>query len=155
MSTIAEAFGEDFASKHSQNRLPRLRVEGAVKQEMIKMVKSGLRPESPMLHYAHHGSTYQIVLVEMSEEPVKRAMKWGNFSIWFAKWSGRKMGLDSPDEQVIDSLQPNTAYVLVGKMKIAPKKDGNGSWYNFRIDGVISMDEIVQQGLKESVVDEF
>lgn len=144
VKTIADAFGADFDKQlklENAKKSPRLKLEGVIKQQIIKAVKENLKADAPQLHYPLNNQIYHIILGETAEELTRRQMKYGE-SIGPLKWKNQRVSLTSSDKELLDKIQPSTAYVLVGVLKTTPRQDG-GVWYNFRLDGLITMDEIV------------
>ena len=148
MASVEDAFGKEFAVKHLQTaKLPRLKLEGVIKKEIIKAVKSNLKPDKPQLHYPINNRVYHLILMKSGEEILRNDnMKFGGVGLKWFLWGNKQVSLIC-DEEIADRIKPDTHYVFVGEMKTNPKKDRDGResgdvWYNLRLDGVITMEEI-------------
>ena len=146
-ATIAEAFGKEFNENYNASKIirsPRLRVEGMIKREMIKAIKTYMKPNSPSLNYPINNDLYNLILVEMSDSINIQQLKFGQYCLKWAKLKSDSTSVLHPNEEFLKKLQPSTPYVLVGTMTIKPKTNGDGQWFNFKLVGFITMDEIVK-----------
>ena len=143
---VEEAFGADFLAKYRESlqkqRTRRLVLEGAVKDEVMRFIRSNLKPETPELIYTYGNYNYDIVLVEtpIQEYFNVKQIKFGySLSI---RWKGIYLGLNLEEKQV-ELLQPSTFYILIGKYKV---KQGIGvnakTFYNFNVHHILTMQEI-------------
>ncbi len=145
MATLEEAFGEDFARSFKIGKIkqaPRLRLEGAIKREVIKAVKERLKPDSPILNQMIGNNLYHIALIE-AEDTLNRYQfqKGGGMSIKWFRMGDKRISLITEEATVADFFEENQHYIVVGMLKTKPAEGGR-VWHNFRLDGVISMDEI-------------
>jgi len=149
-ASIKDAFGEKFDTElklNNSKKAPRLKLEGVIKQQIIEAVKANMKPETPQLHYPMNGQVYHVILAETAEEMNIRQMKYG-FSLSWINWKNQRISLMANEEEELTAIQSSTPYIFVGVMKTSPKQTG-GVWYNFRLDGVITMDEVVMVSSKE------
>ena len=146
---VKDAFGGEWFDKYAEarkkTRLKKLDVSGDVKIDLIKYVKANLKPEKSQMNYYPPDSDrfYDIVLAETPDNIQVQMLKYGpkvNMQ-WNGKWLGVFV-----DEISLGKLQPNEAYILVGKIKT---QEGQGKWegrtfYNFTLHGLLTMQEIAE-----------
>ena len=145
-ATLADAFGQGFAKKWASQRLPKLVLSKQVRQDIIKSVKANFpkMPDSPAMKYLTGYMEYDVILVDTGPNIQLKDLKYGTAASVF--WKGRYLSaiFSKEDFDLARNLQVNTNYVLVGKMTIKPGTKPNTEFYNFRIDGLITMDEIAE-----------
>lgn len=153
--SLESAFGKEFAEKmearkkfQTQERVPqfpRLIVQGTTRQKIIAAAKNALKPEAPQSNYLHDdGNLYHIILIETGtqEEMRLKEMQYGQISIT-AMNASNKIWL-GVDKDRVDEIKPEGYYVLVGFMKLKPSTTTGKPFRTFRVDGVITMDEIAR-----------
>lgn len=142
---IEAAFGNDWLQKYkdalANTRNKRLEVTGAIKEEIINLVKKQLNPEAPRLTYMNEGRPYHVILGETLREINPRPLKYGiSVSIRSGPdWYGAII-----NQEQLDGLVAETPYVFVGFVK---EREYNGRKYlNMNVHGMITMDEIANTG---------
>lgn len=143
--TIEEGFGDEFAREYkieAKKRTPMLKLVGAVREEFINAAKANITPKKRHLNYPmSNGMVYHIMLVESGEELTTRELKWDATAIGPFKFSQGNLFCNIKDPALLEMIQPSSAYVIVGLLKSNPGVNGK-VWHNFRLDGIITMDEI-------------
>ena len=138
---IEEAFGKEFAEKFKSPRLPKLVFSDEHKKLVIKLVQETLSSEKPILTYNVDGNEYQVILVETQQELTISEGKY-NYSLRGIKHGANWISIDAKEQSELEGFKPDNGYILVGKLKVSPRKTGTGNWYNFRLDGFIGLDEV-------------
>lgn len=144
-----EAFGEEFAKKYTEKaekapvtRVVRLGLVGETRKEVVKLIVEKMTPEAIKLHYLKGSMLYHIALVKTMEDMELKPLQYNNVWSVTAVMGSDRVWLNVP-EDLKDGFLSNTHYVVVGYMKIKPpRKEGDLPFTTFRVDGVISMDEI-------------
>lgn len=145
MVGLSEAFGPEFEQRYRlaiKTRRKRLVLEGKTKTDLIQAIKAKLTPEKPQLMYTVQNSVYHIILAETMPELRPRQLEWGT-SVNM-RYQGNIVSA-IVQEDILARLNPETPYVLVGYLKITPRKDGQGVWYNMNVDAILTMDDIANE----------
>lgn len=153
MATIKDIMGDKFSKTYNQSkRFVYLPCSAQIKQEIIDLVKSEIRPDSASLQYPFQNKLYDILLVESQDDLRMRNLEFGT-SISF-KWRGEFAGVIFRTEEEALKIQPNSAYIIAGKFTISEAKNGSGKKYNnMRADLVIPLEELYQVSAEKNVVE--
>jgi hypothetical protein len=92
-----------------------------------------------LTHFVN-GKKYDICLVRSENEIQVTESKFGVRVKGF-KWDSGYLDSVYTDQVTADSFKGNTDYIFVGQYKPNPKDNG-GAWHNFRLDDVLTMDDL-------------
>ena len=145
------AFGSEVATKYKKaltaKRLVKLEMTPEVKGEIIALIKDQMakNPEQPQTQYLTkvlgNPQTYDVMVVETPQNLEIRQFPYGPGAS--VRWRGERMTL-FVDEKLVDSLEADTAYVVVGRYKLVSGKGRHEGrqFNNFNVQGLITMAEI-------------
>jgi len=145
------AFGSDVATKYKKaltaKRLAKIDMTAEVKGEIIARIKEQMteRPEQPQTKYLTEKfgmpQTYDVMVVETQKE--LNIMKFPYGPGVRVRWRGESMTLFLEEKQV-DLLEPDCAYVVVGRYRLAQGKGRHEGrqFNNFNVQGLITMQEV-------------
>ena len=147
MVGLEEAFGKKWADSYNKGKLLRkkpfipLKIAGALRENLIKAIKTKMSPESPQLMYPMEDGQIHLMMVESFPTVEQKPIKYGvgiNFR-WATKWLSAAM-----PEELGNLIEPDTIYVLAGRLKVVKGNTQGVEFYNFSTYGVISLDEIAK-----------
>lgn len=151
MAADLSAFGSEVAEKYKQaltsKRLPKLEMTSEVKNEIIAKIKAQMaaKPDQPYTQYLTDRSginrIYDVMVIETPSNLEIRPYKFGPGAR--VKWNGESMTLFL-EEKLVDSLEPDCAYVVVGKYRLAPGKGQHQGrqFNNFNVQEIITMADV-------------
>ncbi len=139
--SLTDVLGEKFADHKFTGRLPKLKLEGAIKEQVVAMIKENMKPGNTNLTHFVNGKKYDICLVHSENEFQVTESKYGVMMKGF-KWADGYLDSVYTDQATADSFEPDTDYVIIGQYKPNPKQNGDGIWKNFRLDDVLTMDDL-------------
>lgn len=151
-----EVLGENIAEKlaevrnqQKKQRAARLKVEGVVKESIIKKVKEALQKNPPEIELEYVMDTvdgkniYNVGLARTGTPEVDvQEFKYGPGVRMFL--GDDKITAFNLKPEQIDMLKPDSYYILVGTKNLKPGQ--HRSFINFNVHDMITMDEVKVTG---------
>lgn len=145
LEVLGESFKEQYQEAIKRGKIIKFDMTPERKKEIIELVFKDIKPEAPHTNYLTQlngkSMVYQIILAETPENIQVYEQRYGQKVN--LNWKGGRLGCFVTPE-IIESLQPNTPYVLVGRLKIQTgvgKYEGR-TFNNFSVQHIITMEEI-------------
>lgn len=140
---LKAAFGDEFGNRvEAANKIQKIKtltVTPEAKNDIIKFIKACWKPDTIELQYPANDTTYHLTLAMTPHDMKVVEVKYG-YSLgmrWRSKWLGCYF---KEAELKVVTANPDTYYFLIGWR--TERKATYKMFYNMRVDGIISMEEI-------------